>query len=117
MGNSIGMERFKYQAGEQDQGAAALVLGVRAGQYPCGVGLGLGDALQLLEEDIAGAVWVLRAKEASAVRRMCGGAAPDHHGHLASFKVKLLASTYCVAGCAERGHTHLPSAEVDCFYG
>ena len=75
----------------------------------------VGDALQLLEEDIAGAVWVLRAPEASAVRRMCGGAAPDHHGHLARVKLKLLASTYCVAGCAERGHTHLPSAEVEVF--
>ena len=31
---------------------------------------------------------------------MCSGAAPDHHGHLARVKVELLASTYCVAGCA-----------------
>ena len=72
--------------------------GIRAGQSPFSVGLG--DALQL-PEDTAGAMWVLRAPEASAVRRMCGGAAPDHHGHLARFKVELLASTYCVAGCVE----------------
>ena len=55
--------------------------GTRASQPSCG--LGLGDALQLLKEDIAGAVRLFRAPEASAVRRMRGGAAPDHHGHLA----------------------------------
>ena len=56
--------------------------------------MGLGDALQLLREDIAGAVWVLRAPEESAV-----GTAPDHHGHLARVKVDLFASTCSVAGC------------------
>ena len=73
--------------------------GLRAGESPCG--LGLGHALQLPEEDIAGAVRVLRAPEASAVRGMRGGAAPDHYGHLARVKVELLASTHCVAGCIE----------------
>ena len=38
---------------------------------------------------------VLRAPEASAVRRMCCRAATDHHGHLAKVKVELLAPTYC----------------------
>ena len=28
---------------------------------------------------------------------MCGGAAPDHHGHLARVQVEPFASTYCVA--------------------
>ena len=37
--------------------------------------VGVGDALQLPEEDLAGAVWVLRVPGASAVRRMCGRAA------------------------------------------
>ena len=64
--------------------------GIRASQPSCG--LGLGDALQLPKEDLAGAVRVLRAPEASAVRRMCGGAAPDHHGHLARVQVELCAS-------------------------
>ena len=40
----------------------------------------LGDARQLPKEDVAGAMRVLRAPEASTVRRICGGAAPDHHG-------------------------------------
>ena len=31
-----------------------------------------------------------RAPEASAVRRMCGGAAPDHHGYLARIELELL---------------------------
>ena len=60
--------------------------GFRASQSPCG--LGLGDAFQFPKEDIAGALRVLRASEASAVRRMCAGAAPDH---LARVKMELLA--------------------------
>ena len=60
------MERFKYMRG-------------LAKAFEC---VGLGDALQFPKEDIAGAVRVLRAPE-SAVRRMCCGAATDHHGHLA----------------------------------
>ena len=64
--------------------------------------VGLGDALQLPEEDTAGAMRVLRAPEVSAVRRMRGGAAPDHHGFFARVQVELLASsTYCGGGCTE----------------
>ena len=63
--------------------------GLRAGQSPCG--LGFGDALQLPKKDLASAVRVLWAPEASAVRRMCGETAPDTHGHLARVKVELLA--------------------------
>ena len=44
-------------------------------QFPGRVGLG--DTFQLTKEDIAGALWVLRALEACAVRRMCGGVATD----------------------------------------
>ena len=58
-------------------------------------------ALQLPTEDVAGAVRVLRAPEASAVRRMCGGAPPDHYGHLAKVEVELLATAFCVAGRAK----------------
>ena len=64
--------------------------GLRACQFPSG--LGLGDALLLPKENLAGAMWVLRASEASAVRRMCGRAAPDHHCHLARVQVESLAS-------------------------
>ena len=45
--------------------------------------MGLGDALEFPKADIASAMRVLRASDASAVRRMRGGAATDHHGHLA----------------------------------
>ena len=89
-------ERFKYQAGEEDLGAVALVLDV-AKQSSCGVGLG--DALQFLKEDIAGAMRVLRAPVARAVRRKCGRAAHDHHGFLATVPVELLVSACCFAGC------------------
>ena len=56
------MERYKFCAGEEGWEAVALVLdgpgkGFRPSQSPCGVGLG--DALQLPEEDVAGAMRVL----------------------------------------------------------
>ena len=73
--------------------------GTRAGRSPCGVGLG--DALQLPEEGLAGAVWVFRASEAGALRTMCGGALPDYHGHFARVQVELFASVDCIAGCFE----------------
>ena len=72
---------------------------IRVSQSPGGVGLG--DALQLPKEDIAGALWALRAPEASTVRRMFGGATPDHYGHLARVEVELLASARCAAGCVK----------------
>ena len=46
-------------------------------------GLGLGDALLLPKKYLAGVLLLLRAPEACAVRRMCGGAAHDHHGYVA----------------------------------
>ena len=90
----LGMERFNGEAEEEYQ-ALGLGLGpgkgARAGQSSCGVGQG--NALQLPKEDPASAMRVLRAP-ASAVRRMCGGAAADHYGHLARVEVELLASTF-----------------------
>ena len=73
--------------------------GIRASQPSCD--LGLGDALQLRKEDLTGAVWLCRATEATSDRRMCGGTAPDHHGHPAGVQVELFASKYCIAGCTE----------------
>ena len=70
------MERFKFRGG--------------LGSAPGEGDLGLGDSLQFPKEDTAGAVRVLRASEASAVRRMCGGAAPNRHGRLARFQMGLL---------------------------
>ena len=80
-------------------------------------GLDLGDALYLSKKDLAGAVWVFRAPGASAVRRMRGGAAHDHHGYFARVEVKLLAFTHCSAGCAERSHKNLPVFEAEGFCG
>ena len=76
------------------------------------------DALhQLPKEDLAGALWALRAPEASALRRMFGRAAPDHHGHLARVIVELVFSTCCVAGRVKRGYKQLPSAEIEGLCG
>ena len=75
----------------EDQGAFALVL-VLAKTFErvsLPVVWALGNALQFPREDIAGSVRVLRAPKASAVRRMCGRAAHDHHGYFASVEVEL----------------------------
>ena len=76
------IERFNGKAKEEDQGALALVLDLAKAfervtlpvvwawathfSFPWMI-------LRLL-------LWVLRAPEASAVRRMWSGAAPDHPG-------------------------------------
>ena len=90
------MKRFKGTAKsrrKRDCGpGAGPCEGIRASQPTDG--LGLGDALQLPKEDVAGAVWSFQAPEASAVRRLRGGAAPDHHGHLARAQVELFAFTH-----------------------
>ena len=77
--------------------------------------MGLGDAFQLTKEDLEGAVRLFRAPEASAVRRMRGGAAPDHHGHLARVQVELFGFTHCSARCVERSHKNLPSLKLRVF--
>ena len=87
------MERFNGKAKEEDQGALALVL----------------DLAKAFERVSLPVVWawathfsfprkILRvlcgyflAPGASAVRRMCGGTARDHHGHLARVQVELFA--------------------------
>ena len=55
---------------------------------------GLADALQFPKVDLAGAVCLFLATEASSVRRMCGGTVPDHHGHSPWVQVELFASTF-----------------------
>ena len=93
------MERFKYRAGKNNweqwhwcwtwqrhlRGIVSQWCGPGRRQFP--------------KEDIAGPMRVLRAPQAS--RRMCGGVATDHHGHLARVKVELLVFTYCTAECVE----------------
>ena len=76
-----------------DQGAVGLVLDL-AKAFP-------GYAFQLPKEDLAGVVRLLRASEAGAVRRKCGGAAYDHHGHLAWANMEFFVSTYRAAGRIE----------------
>ena len=75
------MERFDGKATEQDQEALALVLNLARAferathfSFPRKI-------LRVLCEYFG-------ASEASAVRRMCGGAAPDQNGHFARVKVE-----------------------------
>ena len=96
------MKRFCGKVKEEDQGAVALVpdlaKGLRACQPPCG--LGLGDASQFPKKDLA-VLCVFRAPEEGTVRRMCGRAVTDHHGHPAGVQVELSASADCIAGCID----------------
>ena len=97
------MEPFKYQAKEDGQGALALVLDLAKAFERVNLPVVWASAMYIIfpKEDLASAVRLFRASEERAVRRMCGGAATDHHGHLAKVKVELLAPTNCVAGCTE----------------
>ena len=97
------MNRFDYRAAEKDQGTITWVLDFdqcnRARQSPSCAGLG--DTFQLHQEYFVCAVRVLRIPAECAVRRMRGGAAPDHHRHSPWVKVELLALARCVAGRSE----------------
>ena len=71
-GKCGGNGEIQISSGRRRFGSGGLVSGpgegLRAGQSSCCVGLG--DALQLPKEDLASAMRVLRASEASAVRMM-----------------------------------------------
>ena len=98
------MERFSGKAKAEDLGAVALVLDLAKAfeRVSLLVVWALGDALQLPEEDIAGALRILRAPEAIAVRRMCVGTALDHHGNLAKGRSEVVCfCALCVAVCVE----------------
>ena len=85
----------------------------RASQSPCA--LGLATHFSFPTKMLRVVLWVSRAPEASAVRRMCGGAAPGHHGHFARVKVELFVSPHCFAGCVERSHKNLSFFKLRVF--
>ena len=66
-------------------------------------------------EDLASALRLFRAPEEGTVRKMCGGAAPIHLGHLARVQVDLFASEDCVAGCFERSYKKYPPLKLRVF--
>ena len=100
------MEGFNHHAGEEDQGAAALVLDLANAFERFGPGHTSASKRKILRVPCG----YFRAPEASAGLTMRGGAAPDHHGHLARVEVELLASAWCGAG--RTGDKSLPAAEV-----
>ena len=97
------MKRFSGKAKEAGQRSGGLGSGPSEGLRACQLpsGLGLGDTLRHSKEVLAGAVRSFRAAEEGTVRRMCGRASTDWHGHPARVQVGLLAFAHCVAGCAE----------------
>ena len=103
--NLMVMERFKIPSKGRRFGSNGLGAGpgegLRAGQYPVVWAWATHSSfprkiLRVPCECYAGTF---------SIRGECsskdGGAAQDHHGHLARIKMELLASTFCVAGCAE----------------
>ena len=58
----------------------------------------MGDVFQSSKRNVACAMQVLRASDASTVRRMCRGAAPDRHGHPPGVEMELLVTAHCAAG-------------------
>ena len=112
------MERFNGRAKAEDRGAVALVLDLAKAFERVSLPVVWAWATHFsLQGRYCGCCAVLRAPEASAVRRMRGGAAPDHHGHLARVEVELLAFTHCSAGCVERSRKNLPVFEAEGFCG
>ena len=94
------MERFCDKAKEEDQGAAVpLVLDLAKAfeRASLPVVWAWATHFSFPKEDLASAVWSFRAPEACAVRRMCGGACPNHHCFLARVQLELFASADCVA--------------------
>ena len=101
VGNSAGYGKIFWQAKEEYQGALALVL----------------DLAKAFERVSLPVVWawathfsfprkILRVlcgyfehQRRVQFEGICGGAAPDHHGHPARVQVELFASAYFVAGC------------------
>ena len=68
------MERYKYRAGEENLGAVAVTDLAKAFERVSLVVWAWATHFQFPKEDLASAVQVFRASEASAVRRMRGGA-------------------------------------------
>ena len=85
------MEMERFDSKSRRSRGCGRGAGPCEGQPSCGPGLG--DALQLPKKHIAGAVRLFGAPEASAVRRMRGGAAPDHHGYFVGVQAELYAFT------------------------
>ena len=58
------MKFFDYTAGQMDQGAITLVLDLAKALGRC---VGVGDALQCHQEDLAGAMWLFQAPTTESV--------------------------------------------------
>ena len=97
--DSVGKQRNKIKEGGVRSGPGE---GLRACQPSCG--LGLGDTLQFSKKDLTRALRLFWASEKGAIRRMCGRAIANHHGHFARIQVELFANAHCVARCTEWGH-------------
>ena len=97
------MERLKNRAGEGDLGAVALVLDLAKAfeRVSLPVVLAWTTHFSFLRKILRVLCGYFEHQRRVQIRRICGGAAPDHHGHLARVKVELLSSPYCAAGRTE----------------
>ena len=93
------MERFSYRAGEKKNERWHWCLIWRKPMSELAFHLcALGRRIAMFPETITCAMRVLRGSEASTVRRMCGGAALDHHGDSPVVEMELLVAAHCAAG-------------------
>ena len=97
------MERFHYHAGERTQGAIALVFDLSKAfvRVSLLVVRAWATHINLTRNTLRVLCCYFEHQAEGTFRRMCGGAAPDHHGHSPLVKVELLAPAQCVAGRCE----------------
>ena len=95
------MYRIDGKAKEEIKGqfGSGLGEGIRESQSLCGVGLG--NALQLPKEDIAVLCGYFEHPRRVQFEGCVTEPLRDHHAHLATVKLELLASAYHIARCAE----------------
>ena len=94
------MERFNGKAKEEGQGAVVLDLAKAFERVSLPVVSAWATHFTFPRKILRVLCGLFRAPEEGTVRRMCGRAAPDHHG-LARVQVELVAFTNCAAGCAK----------------
>ena len=95
------MDRFNGKTKEEYQGALAVVLNLAKASERVSLLVVWASATHFSFP------WkILRVlcgyfEHQRRVQFECGGAAPDHFGHLARVQVELFASADCIAGCTE----------------
>ena len=97
------LERFNCHAGERDQGAIAPVLDLAQGfgRVSLPVVWAWATHFAFRRKILRVSRGYFQQERRVQFERMCGGAAPDHHGDSPWVKVEFFALAHCVAGRSE----------------